>query len=187
MSADFLEQSLASTRSVLANVTAAQMEGPTPCQSWTVRQLVNHVVGGTTFFATVAETGAPAGGEPTDHTGGDYLAEFDAGATRAVTAFRKPGTMERTMTLPFGELPGERFVWIAAIDTFTHGWDLARATGQPTDLAPGVAERLLAVAKMSLPDAMRGPDGQAPFGPAVVVADDAPAADRLAGFMGRTV
>ena len=36
-----------------------------------------------------------------------------------------------------------------------------------------------------LPDAMRGPEGQAPFGPRVEVADSLPAADRLAAFQGR--
>jgi len=187
MSAEILEQAFASTGAVLANVDSAQMDGPTPCRSWTVRDLVNHVVGGTTFFAAVADTGVPPQRQPTDYTAGEFKTEFATGSARAVAAFRAPGVMERVMKLPFGELPGERFVWVAAIDTFTHGWDLARATGQSSDLNPALAERLLAVARMSLPDALRGPDGQAAFGPAVAVADDAPAADRLAGFMGRPV
>jgi hypothetical protein len=36
-----------------------------------------------------------------------------------------------------------------------------------------------------LPDTMRGPEGQAPFGPRVQVADSATAADRLAALTGR--
>jgi hypothetical protein len=36
-----------------------------------------------------------------------------------------------------------------------------------------------------LPDSMRGPEGEAPFGPRVEVAESAPAADQLAAFQGR--
>lgn len=93
--------------------------------------------------------------------------------------------MDRTMTLPFGKLPGSAFVWIASIDVFSHGWDLAKATGQPTDLAPGLAAQLLDRARAALPDSMRGEEGKASFGPRVEVSDSAPVADQLAGFLGR--
>jgi uncharacterized protein (TIGR03086 family) len=186
MSVEILEQALSSTRGVLAKVSADQLDQPTPCASWKIRDLVNHVVGGTFFFATVAETGAaPGRGEAPDFTAGDMTASFDEGAKRAVAAFGAEGAMDKTMTLPFGVLPGSAFVLIAATDAFAHGWDLAKATGQDTDLDPGLAAQLLQNAKGALPDAMRGPDGQAPFGPVVEVPDEATAADRLAGFLGR--
>jgi uncharacterized protein (TIGR03086 family) len=95
--------------------------------------------------------------------------------------------MDKVMTLPFGQLPGAVFVNIAATDTFVHGWDLAKATGQPTDLEPGLATELLAGARVALPDTMRGPDGQAAFGPKVDVPESAPPADQLAGFLGRNL
>ena len=82
-------------------------------------------------------------------------------------------------------VPGSVCVWIAAGDVFTHGWDLAKATGQPTDLEPDVAARLLAQIEPILPDTMRGPDGEAAFGPRVEIASSAPAADQLAAFEGR--
>jgi hypothetical protein len=63
---------------------------------------------------------------------------------------------------------------MAAGDIFTHGWDLAKATGQPTDLDPELAGALLARITQMLPDSMRGPEGQAPFGPSVGVAASAP-------------
>jgi uncharacterized protein (TIGR03086 family) len=184
MSAEVLEQAFASTGGVLANVSAHQLDQPTPCASWTVRDLVNHIVGGTAYFAVTAETGAaPAVGD-TDHTTGDFKAAFQEGAQRAVKAFSAPGAMDKTMTLPFGALPGSIFVLIAANDTFTHGWDLAKATGQSTDLDPAIAAQMLDAAQV-IPDEMRGPDGQAPFGLKVEVPDSASAADKLAGFMGR--
>ncbi|HYU39408.1 MAG TPA: TIGR03086 family metal-binding protein [Acidimicrobiia bacterium] len=188
MSAEVLRQAFASTGSILRNVSAEQLDLPTPCASWTVRDLVNHIVGGTTYFAVTAETGtgtAPPVGDA-DHTAGDFKAEFEQGAERAVKAFSADGAMEKVMTLPFGELPGSIFVLVAANDTFTHGWDLATATGQPTDLDPALAARLLEAAQF-IPDEFRGPDGQAPFGPKVDVPEPASAADKLAGFMGRQI
>ncbi len=188
MSADNLEQAFASTARVLANVTGDQLDEQTPCASWKVRDLVNHVVGGAGFFAVIAETGQPPTmeGAPPDFSAGDFAATFDEAVKRAVAAFRAEGAMEKPMTLPFGQLPGSVFVNIAATDAFTHGWDLAKATGQSTDLDPALAARLLANAQGFLPDTMRGPDTKAPFGPRVEVPTSAPAADQLAGFLGRT-
>ncbi|HVA59446.1 MAG TPA: TIGR03086 family metal-binding protein [Mycobacteriales bacterium] len=187
MSADRLERAFASTAAVLAKVNAEQFDDPTPCASWRVRDLINHVVGGTTFFAVTAETGTSPGrgSQPTDFTVGDYRASYQQGAQRAVTAFRAEGAMDALMSVPFGQLPGSVFVNIAATDAFVHGWDLAKATGQSTDLDPELAGQLLASAQRSFPDTMRGDDGKAPFGAPVEVAESAAAADRLAGFLGR--
>ena len=182
-----LRQAFGSSESILAGVSASQMDEPTPCAQWKVRDLVNHLVGGTTFFATTAATGNPPadGGQAPDFSSDDYVAAFQDGSAQAVAAFAADGTMERIIHLPFGELPGAAFINVAAIDTFTHGWDLAKATGQSTDLAPALAAQLLAIAEGFLPDALRGPEGEAPFGPQVEVDPSASAADRLAGFMGR--
>ena len=73
------------------------------------------------------------------------------------------------------------------MEQFTHGWDLARATGQPTDLDPGLAAGLLSQARLAIPDAYRGPDGQALFGPAREAPAGAGPADQLAAFLGRAV
>ena len=62
MGADMLAQAFASTAGVLAEVDAQQLDGATPCASWQVRELINHLVGGTIYFAVTAETGvAPTG------------------------------------------------------------------------------------------------------------------------------
>jgi len=185
MSADMLSQAFASTAGVLSGVDTQNLDGSTPCASWQVRELVNHIVGGATYFAIAAETGqAPAPAE-TDFCEGDFVSEFNKGAARAVKAFEADGVMDKMMKLPFGELPGGAFINIASIDTFTHGWDLAKATGQSTDLDPGLAMQLLAIAEGFVADSFRGPDGQAPFGPKAEAPAGASPADRLAAFLGR--
>jgi uncharacterized protein (TIGR03086 family) len=185
-SADVLERACGSTGAVLEMVRATDLDRTTPCASWNVRDVVNHIVGGTAFFAELAEKGTVTdrAGE-TDWTATDFAAAFRREAGRLVAAFRAPDAMSKPMKMSFGELPGSVCVWIAAGDIFTHGWDLAKATGQPTDLEPDVAARLLAQIEPILPEDMRGPDGEAAFGPRVGIADSAPAADRLAAFEGR--
>ena len=185
MSTAALEQAVASTRGVLANVSPDQYDRPTPCASWDVRALVNHVVGGTHFYVA-AMTGTPWSAD-TDYTRGDVLAAYDDGAAAAIAAFGAPGALERMVDLPFGTLPGAVFIGIASTDQFTHGWDLARATGQNTDLEPGFARQLLDNARTVLPDEVRGAEGVALFGAKQDAAGDASHADQLAAFLGRRV
>jgi uncharacterized protein (TIGR03086 family) len=184
--AQVLRRACDSTGTVLAALRPADLDRPTPCASWTVRDVVNHILGGAGFFADLAETGTVADGdEDPDFTAGDFNGTFRSQAGRLVAAFNAPGAMDKMMKMPIGDLPGSVCVWIAAGDIFTHGWDLAKATGRPTDLEPELAAALLARIMPLLPDSMRGPEGQAPFGPRVEVSESAPPADRLAAFEGR--
>jgi uncharacterized protein (TIGR03086 family) len=186
MSVEPLEQAIRSTRSVLGNVGREDLGRPTPCASWKVSDLVNHIVGGQFFFATAVNGGQPSG-DPQDYASGDFVADFDKGAAESVAAFGQEGAMERAVHLPFGDLPGAVFVGIASTDTFIHGWDLAKATGQETDLEPELAAALLAQVGPFLPASFRGPEGTALFGPEQVAPDGASNADRLAAFLGRRV
>lgn len=190
MATEALERAFASTRKVLVGVGPDQLDEPTPCVSWDVRRLINHIVGGSHWFGISTAAGAsPADDttEDTDYAAGDFVAAFDEGVANAVAAFGAPGAQEKMIELPFGTFPGAAFMALATTDTFTHGWDLARATGQDSDLDPELAAELLEGARLFIPDEFRGPDGVAPFGAAVDVGDDAPAADQLAGFLGRAV
>ena len=81
MSTEVLEQAVATTRGVLANVAPDQYDRATPCASWDVRALINHVVGGTHFYVA-AMTGTPWTGATTDYTAGDVVAAYDDGARR---------------------------------------------------------------------------------------------------------
>lgn len=181
-----LEHAVAAARGVLVNVTADQLGDPTPCSSWDVAALINHIVGGQQFFAD-ALSGQPPSGEQPDYAAGNFVAAFDDASSACIAGFQAEGVMERIHKLPFGEMPGSAFMGLAATDTFQHAWDLAKATGQSTALAPELAEALLAQSQMAIQESFRGPEGHAPFGPATTAAADAPPADRLAAFLGRAV
>ncbi|MGF1599920.1 MAG: TIGR03086 family metal-binding protein [Acidimicrobiales bacterium] len=185
MSTKPFEAAIATTRSVLANVTPDQLDQATPCASWKVRDVINHVIAAQCFFAAGIK-GEPPTGEQ-DVASGDFLAAYDAATADALGALSGDGVMETTYKLPFGEMPGAAIAGLAATDTFTHGWDVAKATGQSTDLAPELAAGLLAASKQMIQPGFRGEDGKAPFGPEQSAPDGAPTADRLAAFLGRSV
>ncbi len=190
MSTESLERAFAMTRGILANVSPDDYGKPSPCQSWDVRAVVNHLVEGANWFGLCVEGGEAPDPDPThgvDYAAGDVLASYDVGVKASVAAFQAPGAQEKIVKLPFGELPGAVFMGIATNDVFVHGWDTAKATGQPTDLDPEMAAQLLEGARASIADAMRGPDGEAPFGVAQEAPARASAADRLAAFLGRSV
>lgn len=179
-----LSRAFACARSVLANVKPDQLDDPTPCKSWTVRQLINHMIAAPRFGVAAMQTGEAAGDE-VDYSAGDYLAAYDETVRSTVAAFEEEGALEKMVVLPFAEVPGAFLQTMISSDQFTHGWDLAKATAQPTDLDPEFASELLA--QTAIPDQFRGPDGQAPFGPAREAPADASAADKLAALLGRVV
>lgn len=183
--AGLLRRACASTQAVLENVTREQLALSTPCSDWHVRDLVDHIVGATDFFADLAEQGSsPEGREWPDYAEGDFAASFGQQARRAVVAFSAPGAMERIMVLPTGPGPGSRCIQVATGEIFVHGWDLAKATGQAVPADEGVADALLSSDWLSMCADARNADPSV-FAPEIHVPGEAPAVDRLAGWLGR--
>ena len=182
---EVLAQSQDVARSVLANVGNDQLDLETPCKDWTVAQLIDHLVGGQHW----ARSGLQ-GVEMTD-TGegsaqGDFVATFDQAARDNLAAFAEDGALGRTVNPGFGDMPAPALMGLSATDTFTHSWDLARATGQDTDLAPGLAAQLLEQSRQAIQPAFRSEEGTL-FGPEQAAPEGASPADQLAAFLGRTV
>jgi uncharacterized protein (TIGR03086 family) len=169
-------------------VSNDQLGTPTPCTEWTIRDLVNHITGGATMFAISAEQGSVPDETIGRLMGGDNLGDDPQGAwrvasVRAMAAFEEPGVLEKTVALPFGEMPGGVALSIAVFDVATHATDLATASGQRIE-DEELLEEALALGKQIVGPALRQPGV---FGPEQPVADDAPVAARLAAFAGRTV
>lgn len=191
MTTEALQEAFAVTRGILVNVSPADYDKPTPCASWTVRDLVNHIVEGANWFGLCVEAGGAPDPDPTkdvDYAADDLLVAYDQGVEGSLSGFGAPGALEKQLRLPFGEMPAGVFMSIATNDVFTHGWDLARATGQGSDLDGRLAAQLLAGMKLAVSDEMRGADGSgAPFGPERPAPAGASPADQLAAFLGRSV
>jgi uncharacterized protein (TIGR03086 family) len=178
-----LDAAIAGTETIVTGIRAGQWGAPTPCTGLDVRTLVNHLVAGDLIFA------ARVTGAPLPDSDGDYLGDDPLGALRRAgavlrDAFAGPGVLEA----PFGTGPGIALVRTRTIEHLGHGWDLARATGQPADFPADVVERALAAARAQLATRPSPSDGGwTPFAPEVAVPDSAPAINRLAGFLGRAV
>ncbi len=86
--------------------------------------------------------------------------------------------------MPWGETDGGSLARMLLADTVIHAWDLAKATGQPTDaLDPDLCDAVVAWGRTVMRPEFRTPE--AGFGPEIAISPDAPACDHLAAFYGR--
>ena len=122
--------------SVLAKVGPDQAGAPTPCTEWSVRDVVAHVVAGNWWLA-----GGQPRQVPDDIEG--LIGAYAASAEAAYSVLAAPQGLERLYEFPFGSVPGAVAARMRARDALVHGWDLAKATGQSTDLDPDLAADLL--------------------------------------------
>lgn len=171
---------------IMAGVRHDQQHLPTPCRSWDVSELIAHLVHDLAQFTERAAGVTPDWSAPRAGVDGDCVAAFRAGATGLVKTWQSAGDLSGTIEMPgMGEVP-KRFPVDQQIAEFAvHGWDLAVATGQSTQLDPQVASGALAWARTALRPQFRGAEeeGKA-FGPEVELPEDAPVYDRLAGYFG---
>ncbi|MDQ2960689.1 MAG: TIGR03086 family metal-binding protein [Candidatus Dormibacteraeota bacterium] len=159
-----------------------QLNDGTPCAGWTLQALLDHVVHGNRANAAVIR------GEPPPPPGGSQRvprAAFARTGRALLEGFSSPGVMERGFGSPLGELPGAVLAQHVVNELVVHAWDFARATRQPTDLVPDVAQRVLAALTewgpmyRHLADVCQSDQQPAPKGAA--------AADRVAAILGRMV
>jgi len=166
---------------IVAGVSDDQLRRPTPCAEWDLAALLRHMTANNHGFADAAE-GKPAdpgvwAGPP---LGENWQAAYQESARRVAEAFADEAVLD------YGTMPGSRAIGMHFIDYLVHGWDVARAVGQ----APALDEEsCLTVLTMGrgwpdIPRIWGGPG--APWGNRFPVADDAPAADRMLGFLGRS-
>jgi uncharacterized protein (TIGR03086 family) len=162
---------------VLVNVTSDQLSSPTPCPEWDVKALIDHVIAGN---QRVVERGGGHAAPLPEGVG----AAHRASAKASQETFAEPQGLTRTYQISLGEVPGMVFLEIRTSDLLAHAWDLAIATGQPTDLDPELAEYVLEflTQTMSRPG-LRG-EGR-PYGEEQPCGDERSAADRVAAFLGR--
>ncbi|HEX6854261.1 MAG TPA: TIGR03086 family metal-binding protein [Streptosporangiaceae bacterium] len=182
---DLLVAVLTDLAPVVAGVTEQQKNDPTPCSGYDVAQLTDHVTG---WLSTFADGFAdPAGQAPRASLDGyvpppDPAAEVRRAAATMEKALRD-GAAARPLRLGGSAMPGELALGMILWEYQMHGWDLARATGQPWSPPQAAAEESLAFAPNMLTPDYQG-DGKA-FADPVPVPADAPAFDRLLGLSGR--
>jgi uncharacterized protein (TIGR03086 family) len=178
-----LRKAVDQTGRIVAGVKPDQLSGPTPCADWDTRALLNHTIGVVEMFDDAAQTKPFTGSMfANDNVGNDPGASYETRAAVLRATLAQPNLLDRTWTMPFGEVPGPIAVGFATLELFQHGWDVARASGQDIDFDADVTETANATAQLMPAEQVRvagvfGAEGGCP--------PDASAEDRLAAFLGR--
>lgn len=182
---DLHQRALDATGTIVGRVRDDQMGNDTPCDEWNVRQLLDHVIAGNWWAselaagATIDDVGQRFDG---DNVTADAFAAYEASAMAAQAAFGAPGAMGAPCAVSYGPVPGSVYCGHRFIDVLVHGWDLATATGQSTDLDPELVAACWAIAE---PQAELLA-GSGAFDNVVHLGDDAPPQQRLLALLGRS-
>lgn len=173
----------AAASAVVTGIADDQFARPTPCTEWDVRAVLNHMVRGQLMVQAIL-AGRSHPDAKSDWVGRRPKRAFEQTVTETRAQLGAPGVLERTLVTPFGERPAGVLIAMMSTELFVHGWDLAKATGQSTDLDPELATVTLERVRAQLGER---PRHLTMFGEARTVPDDATAADRLAAYLGRSV
>ena len=132
---------------LVESVDPDQWRERTPCTDWSVRDLVNHVVGEDLWTApllqgsTIEEVGDRFDG---DLLGDDPVARAQGAAQEAVAAVAVRLPQGGTVQLSYGEEQLDEYVHQLSADHLVHGWDLAAATGTDAAFDPALVDAIAA-------------------------------------------
>ena len=153
---------------IIGGIAPAQLDDPTPCEDFTVRQLVDHLSTGLDDFA-VRLDGGPASADMA----------WSAVGPRLAAAFEAPGALDGDLELAYGTFPRTTVLHHALGEVAIHTADLARATGQELG-DDALCERAMQV----VGDEWRV---EGVLGPALPAPAGASATERLLAFAGRKI
>ena len=142
---------------------------PTTCDDFTVRELVDHAMHWQAMGGGIVGAGTAPGDS------------WDDVRPALSAALEDPSNLEGTAEA-FGGMPKQQVLGLLITDLLVHSWDLARSLGVDETLPPAAVEAALVGLRRMPDDQLRG---GGTFAPAVDVADDASAQDRLIAFTGR--
>ena len=176
-------------RAVVASVRDDQLDAPTPMPGTSVRELLNHLLGLTVAFRdAAAKLDGPTTSTPpakvTEPLPDGWRDLLNTRLAELAAAWASPDAWTGMTKAGGVELPGEIGGLVALDEVLLHGWDLARATGQPYNVSHDEADAVLPIVTPEESD----PDGTGRgelFGPVVAVPADAPPFDRVLGLAGR--
>lgn len=170
------EATLAVCQHVLRGLTDGDLDKQTPCDDFTVRQLVDHLVG------SLVSLGAMAGTEVVDLHSPAVEPRVASVAQQALEAWHRRG-LDGTVRFGDSDLPATIAANILSIECLVHAWDFAVATDQKVTVSDELTTYVLELARETISPQVRA--GGA-FAEAVEVGPDAHVLDRLIAFSGRS-
>ena len=145
--AELFRNSVAAWLQRVEAIGPADWDRPTPCTDWSVRDLVNHVVGEDRWTVpliqgqTMADVGDRLDG---DLLGDDPLSTAAQAAEEAVREVSARLTGELRVHLSYGEEAGDEYVRQLIADHAIHAWDLAAAVDADRSLDPELVAEVAA-------------------------------------------
>jgi uncharacterized protein (TIGR03086 family) len=174
---------------LVASVRDEALERPTPCPAYSLGDLIEHVGGLALAFTAAgrkernAYTGVPSAGDAS-RLGADWRERIPRDLTALARTWAEPEAWTGMTRIAGDETPAGVVGLVLADELATHGWDMARATGQPYACEPDILTAALQFLQMfASPDAPAGPE--VAFGPARILLEEAPLLDRVVGLAGR--
>ncbi len=171
---------------LLNPVTSRVLSRRTPCEGWTLVDLIAHMTAQHRGFAAAA-AGRGANPDPWKAVpaAGDPVAEYREAAAQVLTAFTTAEATPFTMPEVAPQtVPAAMALGFHLVDYLVHSWDVAAARGVPFAPRPELVAAALPIA-LAVPDDDQRLSPEAPFRPAVAVADDASPLNRVLGALGR--
>lgn len=184
MSADRLDLGPAARRmaALVEAVPDDALGRPTPCDSYTVGDLLDHI-GGFALAFTAAAAKTPLEGGPRGdaaNLGPDWRSRIPRDLEVLATAWSEPEAWTGMTRVAGVDLPGEVAGRVALDELVIHAWDLARGADLPAPEPGPDAEPVFATVQEFRASGIEGL-----FGPPVQVGDGAPLFDRVLGLSGR--
>jgi uncharacterized protein (TIGR03086 family) len=147
---------------LIGQISADGWDAPSTCAEWTVRQVANHLAGGLLLLTRIVEGETVDSAEfdgqrqaDTEHLGSDPEAGFRAVTDRSLAVFAKPDTLSREFPYRGAQIPGAALASISLLESFVHGWDIARGAGLPYPADDDIVEAVWAFAKDAVDDQQR--------------------------------
>lgn len=172
---------------LVAGVPDDLLDAPTPCPDYRLGALIDHVGGFAVAFTAAARKDVQASGRRSpggSELGSDWRERIPRDLGALAGAWRDPSAWSGMTRIAGLDLPGEVTGLFALDELVIHGWDVARASGQPYEPDPASVEVLAEfVGQFCGPGMEQQRSGL--FGPEVEVPDDAPLFDRVLGMTGR--
>lgn len=184
-----LEPPARELKTVLDGITDDQLSAGTPCEGTSVAAMLDHFMMLTVAFTGAARKSTEAGqGQPPEPSAEDldpaWRQKLPQQLDALVAAWRDPAAWEGTAQAGGVTMPAEMMGVVAVDELVLHGWDLARATGQPFDVDPASTEAVFGfTCEMSKPEHKASREGL--YGPVVDVPEDSPTFQRALGLSGR--
>jgi uncharacterized protein (TIGR03086 family) len=173
------------SQQVVDQVAAEQLDLPTPCSPWTVRELLSHMVSQHLRFGAVARCADPEQACPLDKAdlGANPAAAFRVAAEALTEAFAEAADDTVVLLPEIGRpIPVRGLISFHFFDFVVHGWDVAVSVGAPFAPPAELCALATEVGKV-IPDSSRVPG--ASFAPVVEVGSEADELARLLGLAGR--